>query len=135
MARSKESLKIEVEQSTDADARTVIVTLTAPAKAFLLPDLLSDRGAIKPYEATLKEAVRTATEGYLAGTEDLIATLVADQKQEQKVEEPKPKPTVNNGHKPKSAGSKRENALAEDPMISTPSEPVTAGMAASTRIN
>lgn len=131
MPRAKENLKIEVTQSTDGDVRTIAVTITAPAKDFLLPDLLSDRGAVRPYEATLKEAVKAATEGYLAGTEELIATLVADQKPGQKVEEPKPKSKPNNGRKAKSVGSKREDALTGDSMISTLSEPARTGMAVS----
>jgi hypothetical protein len=46
MPRAKESLKVEIEQSIDSEARTVVVTLTAPAKDFLLPDLLSEQGRL-----------------------------------------------------------------------------------------
>src|SRR5262245_26824881 len=80
MARAKESLKINIEQSTDNDVRTVVVTLTAPAKDFLLPDLLSDQGAIDPYEVALREAVKGATETYLQGAHDVVAAI-AEQKQ------------------------------------------------------
>ena len=128
MPRAKESLKIEVAQSTEADARTVTITLTAAAKDFMLPDLLSQRGVIEAFDLTLKRTVRETTEKYLAGTEDLIAGLAADQKQEQTGEEPRPKAKLDSGKKSKSAGPKREAKPVEDSMISLAAEPEVAGM-------
>lgn len=127
MPRAKESLKIEVAQSTDADARTVTITLTAAAKDFMLPDLLSQRGVIEAFDLTLKRTVRETTERYLAGTEDLIAGLAADQKQEQTGEEPRPKAKLDGGKKSKSTGRKREAKPVEDSMISISTEPDVAG--------
>ncbi len=80
MPRAKENLKIEIIESTDDKTRTVVVTLTAPAKNFMLPDLLSEQGAIDPYEATLREAVKGVTEEYLQGAKSAVAAI-AERKQ------------------------------------------------------
>jgi hypothetical protein len=122
MAKAKENLRIEVIQSTADDLRSITVTIAAPAKDFLLPDLLSQRGAVSPFEATLKQAVREATERYLAGTEDLIAGLAATQK----ADAPAAKPKLNgNGKSTKSAASKREAKPAMLPEAE-PIQPVSA---------
>ena len=77
MARAKESLKINIEQSTDGEERSVVIRLTAQAKDFVLPDLLSEQGAIDPYEAALKEAVKGTTESYLQSAQDAVAAIAA----------------------------------------------------------
>jgi hypothetical protein len=77
MARAKESLKINIEQSTDGEERSVVIRLTAPAKDFVLPDILSEQGAIDPYEGALKEAVKGTTETYLQSAQDAVAALAA----------------------------------------------------------
>ena len=133
MPRAKESLKIEVEQATADDVRTVTVTITAPAKDFLLPDLLSQRGAVRPFEAILKESVRGTTEAYLSNAEDLIAGIAAGQKQEQKGEPPAPKARLNGNEKgTKPAASKRESRNTEQPENLPTAEPLmtTAALSA-----
>jgi hypothetical protein len=120
MPRAKESLKVDIEQSTEGDVRTVIVTLTAPAKDFLLPDLLSEQGAIDPYEVTLREAVKVATESYLRGAQDAVAAIAA-RKQGSQVSAPARGPKEPDGGK--GAKPKREATLEE--MASAPvSRPV-----------
>jgi hypothetical protein len=112
MARAKESLKIDVEQSTEEAIRTVMVTLTAPAKDFLLPDLLSDQGAIDPYEVALREAVKGATEGYLQGAKDAVAAI-AERKQGQQASAPahvSKQPNAGKGVTPKRETTPEETA-------------------------
>lgn len=114
MPRAKESLKISIEQSTDEDVRTVVVTLTAPARDFLLPDLLSDQGAIDPYEVALKEAVKAATESYLRMAQDAVAAI-AERKQAQRSIAPSraPKePDAGKGMKAKREAAPEETAPA-----------------------
>jgi hypothetical protein len=125
MAKAKENLKIEVHEVTAGEVRTITVIIEAPAKDFLLPDLLSQRGAVSPFEVTLKQAVREATERYLAGTEDLIAGLAASQKSDA----PASKPKLNgNGKGTKSAASKREAAAAQKPAMPPEPQPVSAAV-------
>lgn len=121
MARAKDNLKIEVEQSTTDEVRTVMVTITGKAADFLLPDLLSQRGAIEPYEGALKRAVKEATEGYLGGAEDLIAGIT-EQKQGRKpeVQTPTPGPDVAG----KVSRSRREKP-SEEPAMSSVSAVTT----------
>ncbi len=69
----------------------MVVRLTAPSRDFLLPDLLSEQGAIDPYEVRLKEAVRGATEGYLRGARDAVAAI-AERKQGRQAVAPEPPP-------------------------------------------
>ena len=84
MARPKDrDPKITIEQSTEGDVRTVMVMVTAPAKDFLLPDLLSGQGAIDSYESMLTEAVKGTTKRYLEGAKAAVAAI-AEQKQGQK---------------------------------------------------
>jgi hypothetical protein len=111
MAKAKENLKIEVTQSTADDLRIITVTIAGPDKEFLLPDLLSQRGAIQAYDETLRQAVREATEGYLRGAEELIAGIAAGQK-EPKAEVAAPKPKTN-GHEKNT--SKRDAKSSEKP--------------------
>lgn len=84
MARPKDrDPKITIEQSTEGEVRTVTVVVTAPAKEFLLPDLLSSQAAIDSYESMLTTAVKEATERYLQGAKAAVAAIV-EQKQGQK---------------------------------------------------
>lgn len=83
MPRAKESTKVDIQQSTEGDLRIIVVKLTAPAKDFVLPDVLSQEGAIEPYERTLREAVKGATEGYLRGALDAVAAIVARNQERQ----------------------------------------------------
>jgi hypothetical protein len=122
MARSKESLKIDIDQSTSEETRTILVTITAPAEDFLLPDLLSQRGAVDPYDGTLKQAIREATEGYLGGADELIAGI-ATAKQGQKGEAPASISKSNDAGK--KAKSKREKPSEEGAMSSIP--PIAPG--------
>lgn len=125
MAKAKENLKIEVHEATAGEVRTITVTIEALAKDFLLPDLLSQRGAVGPFEVTLKQAVREATERYLAGTEDLIAGLAASQKSDA----PASKPKLNgNGKGVKSTASKREAATTQTPAMPPEPEPISAAV-------
>jgi hypothetical protein len=112
MARAKESLKIEIEQSTGGEERTVVVTLTAPAKDFLLPDLLSEQGAIDPYDAKLREAVKGATEEYLQGAKKAVAAI-AERKQARPAPAPAratKEPDAGKGAKTKPEAAREETA-------------------------
>jgi hypothetical protein len=80
MPRVKDSLRVEVQEETAGDVRTITVAITAPAETFLLTDLLRQRGAVGGVDAPLKQAVRDAVQGYLDGVEDLIAGVAAGQK-------------------------------------------------------
>lgn len=81
MPRAKENLKIAVTQLTEEDERIITVTIVARERDFVLPDLLSNEGAIDSYAAGLSKAVKEATESYLQGAKDAIAAL-AERKQE-----------------------------------------------------
>jgi hypothetical protein len=114
MSRGKETLKVEVEETTEGEQRTVRVTVTAPARDFLLPDLLSSRGAMRSYEATLKQSVKEMTEDYLAAAEGLIAGIATSHKQEHKDEPPVPKSKhYGNGQGTAPGSAKRANAIVE----------------------
>jgi hypothetical protein len=80
MPRAKENLKIEITQSTTDEIRNIQITINVPVQEFLLSDLLSQRGAVTTFEAMLKQAVKSATEDYLARTEELIAGIAGGQK-------------------------------------------------------
>src|SRR5262245_52804316 len=121
MPRAKDSLKIEIDQSTTDEVRTVVVTLSAPAKDFLLPDLLSDQGAIDPYEATLREAVKGATESYLRGAKDAVAAL-AERKQGRQAPAPARPP------KEPDAGGKGARPKPAVRPEETPQAPVSRGV-------
>ena len=60
MARAKDNLKIAVEQLTEVDERVIIVTIVAKAADFVLPDLLSDKGAIDSYVSGLSKALTSS---------------------------------------------------------------------------
>jgi hypothetical protein len=129
MPRRKESLKIVVVRSTEGEEVKVEVTVTAPAKDFLLPDLLSKQGAIDPYDIGLSEAVRAATESYLEGATAAVAAI-AEQKQGQKPSASSPKSKQNNTNKETSP--KREKRLDE---VTTKPEPDSENHALTGRIN
>ena len=93
MPRAKENLKIEITQSTTDEIRNIQITINVPAQEFLLSDLLSQRGAIVPFEAMLKQAVKEATEDYVTRTEELIAGIAGDQKPAAPTSKPKLKST------------------------------------------
>jgi hypothetical protein len=121
MLRAKENLKIEVTQSTAGEIRTYQITVNAPAQDFLLPDLLSQRGALESFEWTLKQSVRCATENYLARTEELIAGIAGGQKQEL----PAAKQSLKSiGKGPNSYVKKRADAPGEELVKPQISEPV-----------
>lgn len=121
MPRAKDSLKVDIKQSTDGEARIVVVTLTAPAKDFLLPDLLSDQGAISSYEVALREAVKRATEGYLQGAKDVVAAIT-ERKQGRQESAPARAPKesdVGKSARPK-PGSKPEEATSASVLRNAP---------------
>jgi hypothetical protein len=80
MPKAKDSLKIEVNETTTRELRSITVTIQAPAQEFLLADLLKQRGAVGSVDIPLKHAVKDAVQSYLETTEDLIAGLAAGQK-------------------------------------------------------
>ena len=75
MAAKPERIKVEVTDSTEGEMRTFKIILTAPNSDFQLADLLRQRGVISPLNGELKQAVKLATQNYLAGAEDRISTL------------------------------------------------------------
>jgi hypothetical protein len=80
MPRTKDTLKIDVEERTDGDTRLITVHIAAPAHDLLLAELLQKRGAIESLEASLKQTVRETVQRYIEGTEELIAGLAAVQR-------------------------------------------------------
>ena len=96
MPKAKQAtMRIEVIETTGADTRTIVVTITAPSQDFLLTDLLRQRGAVGSLEIPLKQAVSETVQSYLEGTEDLIAGIAAGQKKATNGAKPKPKETTN----------------------------------------
>jgi len=75
MAAKPERIKVEVTDSTEGETRTFKIVLTTPNSDFQLADLLRQRGVIPPINGDLKQAVRVATQDYLAGVEERISTL------------------------------------------------------------
>jgi hypothetical protein len=75
MAPKSERIKVEVADSTEGDARTFKIILMAPNSDFQLADLLRQRGVISSINGELKQAVKVATQNYLAGVEERISTL------------------------------------------------------------
>jgi hypothetical protein len=75
MALKTERIKAEVTESTDGETRTFKIILTTPNSDFQLADLLRQRGVIPSINGELKQAVKVATQNYLAGAEDRISTL------------------------------------------------------------
>ena len=126
MPRAKESLKIEVTQSTAGEMRNIQITLTAPAQEFLLSDLLSQRGALTSFEAMLKQALKSATEDYLARTEELIAGIAGGQKVNTSILNPGPQ---NIGKGVNSSDTNRANAPSEKSAKAQLEEPVSSNSA------
>ena len=75
MAAKPERIKVEVTDSTEGEMRTFKIVLMAPNSDFQLADLLRQRGVIPPINGELKQAVKMATQNYLAGAEERISTL------------------------------------------------------------
>ena len=75
MAAKPERIKVEVVDSTEGDTRTFKIVLRVPNSDFQLADLLQQRGVMSPLNGELKQAVKVATENYLAGAEERISTL------------------------------------------------------------
>lgn len=75
MAAKTERIKVEITDSTQGETRTFKIILTTPNSDFQLADLLRQRGVIPPINGELKQAVKVATQNYLAGAEERISTL------------------------------------------------------------
>lgn len=75
MAAKPERIKVEVTDSTEGETRTFNIVVMAPNSDFQLADLLRQRGVIPPINGELKQAVKVATQNYLAGAEERISTL------------------------------------------------------------
>ena len=75
MAAKTERMKVEVTDSTEGETRTFKIILRAPNSDFQLADLLRQRGVISPLDGDLKQAVKVATQIYLAAAETLISSL------------------------------------------------------------
>jgi hypothetical protein len=67
------------------------VTVVAKAADFVLPDLLSDQGAIDSYASGLSKAVKEATESYLQEAKDAVAAI-AERKQGHQASAPERSP-------------------------------------------
>jgi hypothetical protein len=75
MAVKTERIKVEVSDSTEGDTRTFKIVLLVPNSDFQLADLLRQRGVISSISGELKQAVKVATQNYLASAEERISTL------------------------------------------------------------
>jgi hypothetical protein len=75
MAAKPERIKVEVTDSTEGETRTFKIVVMAPNSDFQLADLLRQRGVIPAINGELKQAVKVATQNYLAGAEDRISSL------------------------------------------------------------
>lgn len=75
MAAKPERIKVEVSDSTEGEMRTFKMVVMAPNSDFQLADLLRQRGVIPPINGELKQAVKVATQNYLAGAEERISSL------------------------------------------------------------
>src|ERR1041385_5133891 len=75
MAAKPDRIKVEVTDSTEGEMRTFKIVLTAPNSDFQLADLLRQRGVIPPINGELKQAVKVATQNYLASAEERISSL------------------------------------------------------------
>ena len=75
MAAKPERIKIEVTDSTEGEMRTFKILVMAPNSDFQLADLLRLRGVMSPLNRELKQAVKVATQNYLAGAEERISSL------------------------------------------------------------
>lgn len=117
MAAKTERIKVEVTDSTEGDTRTFKVVLLVPNSDFQLADLLRQRGVISSINGELKQAVKVATQNYLASAEERISTLT-------KVSSATPK--VGNNRK-----RKDRNATRVSPTSANASELQQASMAGS----
>jgi hypothetical protein len=75
MVAKPERIKVEVKDSTEGETRTFKIVVMAPNSDFQLADLLRQRGVMAPLNGELKQAVKAATQNYLAGAEERISTL------------------------------------------------------------
>ena len=75
MAPKPERIKVEVTDSTEGETRTFKIVLKTPNSDFQLADLLRQRGVISSINGELKQAVKVATQNYLADAEERISTL------------------------------------------------------------
>ena len=98
MAAKTERIKVEVTDSAEGETRTFKIVLKAPNSDFHLADLLRQRGVISPMNGELKQAVKVATQNYLAGAEERISTLT-------KVSTATPKAGNNSNRKDRNAAS------------------------------
>jgi hypothetical protein len=80
MRRKSDRLKVEIKDSTEGDARTITITLTAPAREFHLTDLFEQRRVIEPLNLQVKQAVKRSVETYLSGAESLVSALASKPK-------------------------------------------------------
>lgn len=96
MAAKTERIKVEVTDSTEGETRMFNIILTTPNSDFQLADLLRQRGVIPPINGELKQAVKVATQNYLAGAEERISTLT-------KVSTATPKTGTNRNQKERAA--------------------------------
>ena len=75
MAAKTERIRVEVTDSIEGETRTFKIVVMAPNSDFQLADLLRQRGVISSINGELKQAVKVATQNYLAGAEERISTL------------------------------------------------------------
>jgi hypothetical protein len=75
MPAKPERIKVEVTDSTEGEMRAFKIVVMAPNSDFQLADLLRQRGVIPSINGELKQAVKVATQNYLAGAEERISTL------------------------------------------------------------
>ena len=75
MAAKMERIKVEVTDSTEGETRTFTIILRTPNTDFQLADLLRQRAVLSPIDGELKQAVKVATQNYLASAEERISTL------------------------------------------------------------
>lgn len=75
MPAKPERIKVEVTDSNEGQMRTFKIILTTPNTDFQLADLLRQRGVIPSINGELKQAVKVATQNYLAGAEERISSL------------------------------------------------------------
>ena len=115
MAAKPERIKVEVTDSTEGETRTFKIVLTTPNSDFQLADLLRQRGVICAISGELKQAVRVATQNYLAGAEALISSL-------EKASTAGPKT-------PNSRNRRNGNATRISPTLGTDTEPQTESTA------
>lgn len=109
MAAKAERIKVEVTDSIEGETRTFNIVLRAPNSDFQLADLLRQRGVMSPIDSELKQAIKVATQNYLAGAEALISSL-------EKASSARPKTT-------NSRNRKHQNATRISPTLGADTEP------------